>query len=227
MNTRLQILLAAEKLFAERGIDAVSMREVNRAAGQRNTSALHYHYGSMDGLLGAIVSYRMEPVNERRLEILSDGDRDGRVGDIQFLAESMVRPLVEIVETERTNYWIRFLAQIYSSSRFDLAALVRRKSHDTSLRLLAKYVRAAAPEVPRELMNQRLVVSMRQVVHALADCQRGVLARQGGASVDNFDLFAANLVDLTAGALVAPVSKTTRLLFEQESEAPERVTGRA
>ena len=49
MDTRERLLLTAEKLLGERGINGVSLREITREAGQRNASALHYHFGSRDG----------------------------------------------------------------------------------------------------------------------------------------------------------------------------------
>ncbi len=43
---------AAEKLFAARGVDRVSLREINRASGARNAVALQYHFGDRDGIVG-------------------------------------------------------------------------------------------------------------------------------------------------------------------------------
>ena len=53
---RRSLVAAGERLFAERGIRAVSLREINKAAGQRNSSALHYHFGSREGLLRALLA---------------------------------------------------------------------------------------------------------------------------------------------------------------------------
>ena len=47
-QTREELILAAERLFSEFGIDAVSLRQINAAAGQRNSSAAHYQFGSKD-----------------------------------------------------------------------------------------------------------------------------------------------------------------------------------
>ena len=53
--TREQLIAAAETLFAERGIEGVSLREINAAAGQRNASSIQYHFGNRDGLLAAVI----------------------------------------------------------------------------------------------------------------------------------------------------------------------------
>ena len=55
-ETRARLLRAGERLFAEHGIHQVRLREINALAGQRNSSALHYHFGSREGLVEAILS---------------------------------------------------------------------------------------------------------------------------------------------------------------------------
>ena len=66
--TKQIILTTAESLFAERGIDAVSTRQISLAAGQRNNYALQYHFGDRDTLIAAILAARAVPINSRRLE---------------------------------------------------------------------------------------------------------------------------------------------------------------
>ena len=61
-----QIILAAERLFAERGPD-VSMREISAAAGSRNHTAVQYHFGSKEQLIRAIFEYRNPRLEDRRL----------------------------------------------------------------------------------------------------------------------------------------------------------------
>lgn len=69
MRVKEKILLAAERLFAERGF-GVSLREIAVAAGQRNHSAVQYHFGDKTGLIDALYAYRMTPLNLRRRELL-------------------------------------------------------------------------------------------------------------------------------------------------------------
>src|SRR5439155_5960126 len=80
-----QMILAAERLFAERGIGAVSLREIGSAAGQRNNGAAQYHFGTKRGLVDAIVEYRMQPINERRVALLAEIDAAGRGSELRAL----------------------------------------------------------------------------------------------------------------------------------------------
>ena len=55
-ETRERLLREAERLFASRGVHQATSREITEAAGQRNVSALTYHFGSRPSLLGAVLS---------------------------------------------------------------------------------------------------------------------------------------------------------------------------
>src|SRR4051794_8680724 len=67
---RVLILRAAERLFAERGIEHVSLREIGVAAGQRNNSAVQYHFGTREELVRALYEDRLAPLDRRRRELL-------------------------------------------------------------------------------------------------------------------------------------------------------------
>ena len=90
--TRERLLRAGERLFAERGIDGVRVREINQLAGQRNSSALHYHFGSRDGLLDEIKLSHRTPIEARRIAMLDGLERDGRTDDLRALVETLVLP---------------------------------------------------------------------------------------------------------------------------------------
>ena len=71
--TAAHLLDVAERLFARRGIDAVSLREIVRESGQNNLSAAHYHFGSRQALMGALLARRIRAINavrhQRRVEL--------------------------------------------------------------------------------------------------------------------------------------------------------------
>ena len=68
-DTKERLLDAAETLFGDRGVAAVSVRDITAAAGA-NIAAVNYHFGSKDGLLQAVINRRMEPLNAERLRLL-------------------------------------------------------------------------------------------------------------------------------------------------------------
>jgi len=95
--TRQRLLDAAERLLAERGFEGTSLRAVTQAAGT-SVSAANYHFGSKEALLGETFRRRVEPVNRRRLELLSALERaagpDGP--ELEDILEAFLRPVVEL-----------------------------------------------------------------------------------------------------------------------------------
>ncbi len=69
-STREHLLDVAEALFLDQGVDAVSLRAIVRAAGQKNQSALQYHFGNRDGLITALSNRRQQQLEARRAELL-------------------------------------------------------------------------------------------------------------------------------------------------------------
>src|SRR5262245_66312685 len=104
--TRERLILAAERLFAERGIGGVSLREIGSAAGQRNNSAAQYHFDTKQGLVDAIYEYRMQSINERRLALIQQIERENRTGDLRALVAALVHPLAESLHPG--SYYARF-----------------------------------------------------------------------------------------------------------------------
>lgn len=109
---RREILLrTAEALFASRGIDAVSLNEINKAAGQRNTSALHYHFGSKEKLIDAIIYQEFDGIVARmneefdKLEAAVDFDS-------MALVRATIRPFLELLDTPRGINYLRIMVQL-------------------------------------------------------------------------------------------------------------------
>jgi AcrR family transcriptional regulator len=110
-----QLLIAAEKLLAEKGLGAVSVREIARAAGQKNHSAISYHFGSIDDVIEAILSYRMLSLNEKRSEHLAQWRAAGKADDLRGLIEVLVQPFAaELLRPPEHSYYLRLLAQLMS-----------------------------------------------------------------------------------------------------------------
>ena len=74
-TTRQRLLRSAERLFAEHGIDAVSMRSICAEADQRNNTALQYHFGDKQGLIEAILAERMSGIHAQRARLLEEMHR--------------------------------------------------------------------------------------------------------------------------------------------------------
>ena len=70
METRDRLIAAAEQLYAAQGIDAVSLREIQRASGVKNAAAMQYHFGDRAGLLTALLDKHSRDIEQRRNALL-------------------------------------------------------------------------------------------------------------------------------------------------------------
>lgn len=111
---------AAERLVAQRGLAALTVQAVQEAAGQRNKSAVQYHFGGRQGLVDALLATRMASASARRTSMLL---ALGGAPSTRELVEVLVVPLIESVLSRRPSYWARFLIQAISDPQTGLAAL--------------------------------------------------------------------------------------------------------
>jgi AcrR family transcriptional regulator len=206
-DTRRQIILAAERLFAERGLAGVSLREINVAAGQRNTSAAHYHFGSKEALVDAIFEFRRSEIGRRREEILDTLHREGKATELRALTRALIEPLGRELQPEAEDgaesYYLPFLAHLFLQSPQEVADILRR--HRAAEQRWSQLVQDALPQVPRDVLFTRLYLMGRHVVVSLASYQRLGL----GWSGPDFELYLGDMTDSVAGYISAPVSEHT------------------
>lgn len=108
--TRDRLLEAGERLFASRGIDGVSLAEVTKAAGCRNTGAIHHHFGGREELLAAIVDQHRPRLDERREALLDEIEQDDGPTPAA-LVRALVLPLVELLDHPRGRAFLSIQAQ--------------------------------------------------------------------------------------------------------------------
>ncbi len=109
MTTRTRLLDEAERLFARRGIDRVTSREILDAAEQRNVSAVSYHFGSREGLLLEILARRGGPVDEQRAHYRA---AHGVAPSVADLVNCLVVPYVALLELDGGRSYLRIVAQL-------------------------------------------------------------------------------------------------------------------
>ena len=136
------MIAAAERIAVERGLGAMSVREVQAASGQRNKSAAQYHFGSREGLIEAVVADRMAPVNERRLAMLAALDARPGEPSLRELTAALVEPLAETTIGTTGSRWARFLTQGMADPA--LSAIVRRNVEGRSYREVRRRLRSSS-----------------------------------------------------------------------------------
>ncbi|MET8703716.1 helix-turn-helix domain-containing protein [Kitasatospora sp. NPDC004723] len=108
--TRDRLLAAAERLFLRRGVGQVSVRAINAEAGL-NPGAVHYHFGSREGLVAALLGRELMPLWQGRLETATLNPGATGPAQVRTLVAAVAAPFDELVQTERGRMLCRLLAQ--------------------------------------------------------------------------------------------------------------------
>ena len=200
-DTREKLLEAAERLFATRGIDGATVREVNELAGQRNTSAIRYHFDGMSGLLAALVEMRMSELDAARQTAFEAARSEA--ADVEDYVAVLVLPLVERVHADASwSCWIRVLAQLVSV-RGDEHRPLWEGRFDRATRRVFGEIRTRLPEIPPRVWRQRVDDMMLLSIGSL--CERVRRLEAGGPAGLGTASYGRNLVNTASAVLRAPL----------------------
>jgi AcrR family transcriptional regulator len=148
-----ELLNVAERLFAKHGVEHVALTRIVASSGQKNRSALHYHFGSREGLLAAVLDRRLKHINALRHGMLEEVV--GSAG-LAGIVRAFVTPLGSVVVNEPWGPdYVSILAQV----RFHPRLLGKRSLDDASLssiRRCRRLIEQALPEIPRPVLLRRL-----------------------------------------------------------------------
>ena len=172
-ETRETIMVLAERHFAEHGIQGVSLRAIGQAAGQRNKTAVQYHFGDRLALVNAIYAFRSAQYNAQTAELLATHEASGAPDEPTVLLRILFERHIESV-AEPDNHYVPFLARILmdvGSLRYDAAMPPLESVMETHLSLQEKLQRAY-PAVPDDLFAQRFELLYRFGIGVLATHKR-------------------------------------------------------
>ena len=200
-TTRDRLLDAAARLYAERGIDNVSLAEIVRTARQRNASAVHYHFGSRDEVLRALLARHVPVIAERRHQLLEEA-RSRPDDDVRSAAAAIVRPVTEFAQRGwRERAYLQIGSEMTGAADRTPSA-VRDLLAQTEGHQAWDLLRRRCPGVPADLWRERRAICIAFIGRAAADRARS-LDRGGEGAVLSDDRFVDNLLDMVVGAMTA------------------------
>jgi AcrR family transcriptional regulator len=196
-TTQEAILTAAERLFAEHGVFAVSNRQVSEAAGQGNNAAVGYHFGTKTDLVLPIECLRENMVTE----IVQSGAGD----DMRSWVACLVRPLTDhLAALGNPTWYARFAAQVMTDPAY-YNIVVKDALTSESLVQVIDGISRCLPELPIDVRVERNLMARNLLMHTCAERERAMAA---GASVPGSSWQAAGsgLIDAVVGLWLAPVT---------------------
>ncbi|MBT2265654.1 TetR/AcrR family transcriptional regulator [Rhodococcus erythropolis] len=167
--TRIRLLKTAERLFATEGLDAVSLRAVNAAAGL-GPSSVHYHFGTKDDLVAAVLLDMGTPVRDQISANVDALAADKTPPTVEALVRAVTAPYKALLLHHRTRgmRWIRIVTQI-SQPRMSRAGHPALEATELHLRdHLLDQVRRTFPATDPDRMETRWAIALMGFLHALS-----------------------------------------------------------
>jgi len=178
-----KLLLAAIKLFAEQGIDGVSLRTINREAGNKNNSALHYHFGGKGGLVEAVVQFIQEWFENNREAPLNKLEEQETTPKVEDIVEAFVAPYLKIIESETWGFHaVRFLSRMEQEAEPEIHQLLN-KHGKKSITRFKKLLFRALPELSQKELTHRFNFCITSIIHGLADYENLKYSYMGNIKV--------------------------------------------
>jgi AcrR family transcriptional regulator len=212
-DTKTRTLDAAELLFMEHGFEATTLRQLTAAA-EVNLAAVNYHFGSKEELFQAVLTRRLDHMNQERIELLERLERDagGKALSCEKIIFAMLVPALRLARDEQRGgkHFLKVLGRAYA----DPAPFIRHFLSAQYSEMIGRYKEAfmrALPHLSRQELTWRLHFVMGALSYTLAGTDALKILSQVSAA-DNDELLLQRLAPFLVAGLKAPALNDSRKL---------------
>ena len=221
--TREGLKSAARKLFAERGFDGVTVRDIIQAAGQRNGASLYYHFRTKEALVLELVVDGAKLIDDRRNALLNVAAERGGPTSLREVVEMLVYPSTALEANAKEDGYIRFITMLQMTHRDLFMRALAGRWNSGYTRCLA-HVRSFLPNLDANILRQRLVFTS---LYLNAVMSQRETALQGGRhlfwSAPNV---LENYIDTIVGLLTQPCHSADRTVGAGKHHRSRSARGR-
>ncbi len=193
--TRDSLVDSGRELFATEGVYSVALSRVVSHAGQKNESALHYHFGGRQGLLNAIIEAHNEAIESRRRDMLDQLEENSSSPGLDDLVNAYLSPQAELLASSSGRRFLSIVSQLQ-----DLFDLWNDPEAPAQARRVLEAISASlAEDLEPVLRHERITRFLGLVALTLGSRARAI--ERGAEQPLGHDEFVANLLAMSAGAL--------------------------
>ena len=207
IDTRESLLDAAEKLFSEHGIQASSLRMITQQAGA-NLAAVHYHFGSKEGLVKAVFSRRLRPLEEERFRLLDACDLAGGIegAGVEQVIHAFAAPVIRRMrETPGEEHpFAQLMGRVFSEPSEEVKAMLVQEFKPTADRFL-EALGQLLPHLSREELTWRFHFLAGGMGHTVS-CRKMIAKFSDLCAASAPDEVLRYLVTFMASGLRAPAT---------------------
>lgn len=197
-----RILITAEKLFGEHGINGVSMRQILADADHANKAGVYHHFGSKEGLLLAVFDMRIPLIEKARNERLRDAEQRGPVG-VKELLEALLLPFVSIHQSASARRaCAQFHLQIHLHFEGHHHPSERWSSRSPAAIEITDRLRKQLAHLPDEIFRSRFKLVIGFVLTGIAKPDRDIATK--ARATEGAFAYEDDLIRMATAALQAP-----------------------
>ena len=219
LRTRESLIRTAEQLFAEQGIEAVSVNTITREANQNNRNAVQYHFGNKTGLIQAIFDKHSPGVAAKRAalidELLSNTQPVARL-----LATAIVEPLLDkLDDPDGGEAFLHISAELIASNTLGYSLPDKHPLQIPRETKLSNFAAQQLTHLPPEVGLQRVLMMNVLAFHGVSDHARVRKNQQLSPMLRDTAFMASNLIDsITAMLEAQPSPNTLQILMQQQAK---------
>jgi AcrR family transcriptional regulator len=213
-STRDRLKNVARRLFCERGVEDVSIRDILTAAGQRNIGAIGYYFQSKDALVRELLLDGAKIIDQRRTTALDLLERGGSPITLHDIIALIVRSAIDLEGSSGGETWARFFCMLQRDN-VDVFMESMSNHQDVGFRRCVGHLRQLLPELPREDLNERIIFMMIAIVASLSFREAALEQRETanltkiyGGKVWISESLIDNLIASCEGMFTRPLTST-------------------
>lgn len=167
LETKRRLVDTAEKLFAKRGVEQVTLAEVSREAGQKNRNAAQYHFGDRVGLINAVLDKHSDMIDEQR-RVMLDKLEQKQQTTLQELIQAQVLPIARHVQSHPNGMTYLMLNRELNNSREHADLSMQRAAKMPGVLRLQRLINSHLPKHSKSAMQAKMLLLRCMLFNGLA-----------------------------------------------------------
>jgi AcrR family transcriptional regulator len=211
VDTKQRILDVAEQLFAEHGFAGTSLRHIITDAGV-NLAAVHYHFRSKESLLEAVIVRRTAPLNEERLGLLDQAERDSAgAAALEDVLAAFFGPPIRLIlnPSGEGRIFGKLMGRLHSETNVCFLEIAKKHFGVVSQRFRTALERAV-PELPLDDIYWRMHFAMGAMAHTLSFWDRLEAISEGRMKPTDSETVIPRLIGFVAAGFRAPLAAAAK-----------------